>query len=141
MLFIGINGRERDVAYAQFLIDWEPEREVSAPQARVKAFLRPFWKTDTVLEEARLIPDKPLLRLDLVNLNKQILVEVSPRQHSEYSPFFHGSSAAFKASLKRDIAKERWAELNGFTYCELVQEDLDQELTPQLFEERFGVTL
>lgn len=141
MLFRGLNGRERDISYIPYLIDWDPAREVSAPQGRVKAFLRPYWQNDCVLEEAKLIPDRKRLRFDLINLSKQIVVEVSPEQHSAFNPFFHGSVAGFRASLKRDLSKSQWAELNGFTFCELVSEDLAQPLTAKLFAERFGLIL
>lgn len=141
MLFKTLNGRTVDVPYRPYLIDWHPAREVSAPQALVKAFLHPYWRHDTVCEELRVPQTR--MRLDLYNVSKSIVVEVSPKgSHGAYNPFFHrGSLNVYKAALKRELAKEKWCEMNGLIYVEIVQEDLDAGLTPELFHERFGVIL
>lgn len=137
MLFTGFSGKKRDISISPYRVDWD--RVVSGPQKRVKDFLYRYWRYDTVLEELRIPGTR--LRVDLLNINKLIMVEVSPEQHALYNPFFHRSEAGFRAALKRDFAKEKWAELNGFTYCELVAEDLAGELSEELFLSRFGVTL
>ena len=138
MLFITLNGRKRDVSIKPYLIDWE--RKVSGPQKAVKDFLYPYWRHDTVLEEFRLPSAR--LRLDLLNINRLLIIEVSPAQHQQYNPFFHrGSVAVFQQALKRDLAKEKFAQLNGFTFCELTTEDLEEGLSPELFLTRFGITL
>lgn len=137
MLFKTLNGRQREISITPYRIDWD--HVVSRPQKRIKDFLYPFWRNDTVCEELRLAGTK--LRADIVNISRLIMVEVSPLQHQQYNAHFHRSIAGFRASLKRDLAKERWCELNSFTYCELVAEDLNGELSEQLFLDRFGVTL
>lgn len=137
MLFKSLNGRVRDISYIPYLVEWD--RVVSAPQKRVKDFLKPYWERDVVLEEAAIIGKR--MRFDLVNLNKQIVVEVSPKQHTKYSEFFHGSVAGFKAALKRDLQKEEWCQINGFAFCELLEEDLAEDLTPALFKDRFNIDL
>lgn len=140
MLFKDLKGRDRDVKLAPYLIDWAPPREVSAPQARVKAFLRPFWQHDTVVEELRLPGSRQ--RLDLLNISHQIAIEVSPRGSHAYNPFFHrGSVAVYRQALKRELDKERWCQINGLTLCELVEEDLQEGLSAELFLRRFGVAL
>lgn len=138
MIFTTLSGHPRDVSMTAYKVDWE--RKVSRPQKRVKDFLRPYWEGDAVYEEVR-IPGC-LFRVDLINVNKAIMVEVSPIQHHTADHWFHGGSMAkWKASLKRDIQKERWAELNQLTYVELTQDDLDTGLSAELFLSRFGVTL
>ena len=137
MIFKTLNGRDAYMSPTKYRIDWD--RVVSGPQKRVKDFLKPYWKNDAVFEEAR-IP-RSLLRIDLLNVSKGIVVEVSPMQHSAYHPFFHGSEEGFKQSLKRDLIKAQWAELNNLTYVELCEEDLAAGLSRKLFKTKYGVTL
>ncbi len=120
---------------APYYIDWN--YKVSAPQKMVKDFLRPFWKLDCVLEEFR-IP-KTLMRLDLFNISRHIVVEISPEQHQEYNEFFHKTRAGFLSSLKRDMEKRAWAENEGFTFVEIYSDDMDK-LSKEWFAEN-GVTL
>ncbi len=137
MVFKTLNGRERDVSIKRYLIDWEPEREVSKPQVDTKRFLRPYWEHDVVVEELPVVGTR--CRVDLINLNKNIMVEVSPESSHSYNKFFHrGSLNRFKDALKRDLMKGEWARLNGLTLVELTEADFP--LTPAAFE-RQGVTL
>ncbi len=137
MVFKTLNGRERDISIKQYRIDWDPAREVSKPQAATKAFLRAYWEHDIVLEELRIPGCR--LRIDLVNVNKGVVVEVSPQSSHSFNAFFHrGSLNRFKDALKRDLNKQRWAEANGFTFVEIT--DTDFPLTPDAFA-RQGVTL
>ncbi len=139
MVFKTLNGRARDVKLGHYLIDWN--RKVSGPQLRVKRFLHPYWRNDTVLEEFP-YPGGRRSRIDLYNVVKAVVVEVSPAgSHGAYNPFFHRSVSGYRAALKREVAKQDWCLLNGITYCELVEEDLAAELTPRLFKDRFGVVL
>jgi hypothetical protein len=136
MVFKTLNGRERNVPTKQYHIDWSPVREVSSWQAAAKAFLRPYWENDVVFEE--FLIDKRM-RVDLLNINKAVMVEVSPESSHSYNAFFHrGSLNRFKDALKRDLAKQRWAEVNQFAYVELT--DTDFPLTPEAFA-RQGVIL
>ena len=125
-----------DVSINKYKVDWN--HKVSGPQKKVKDFLKQFWLREVILEEMR-IPGT-LMRIDLINLTQKIAVEVSPEQHSSYNPFFHGSLAGYRASIKRDMEKENWINLNNFTYVELAGEDLEN-LSRKLFKEKFGVIL
>lgn len=137
MIVKDLLGRECRMPTKPYLIDWD--RAVSGPQKMVKDFLRPYWERDLVLEEAR-IPHC-LLRLDLMNATRGIVVEVSPvSTHGELNEFMHGSFSGWQKRLKSDMAKEEWAALNGFTFVELTDPEL-ANLSPALFEERWGVTL
>lgn len=139
MVFKTLNGRERDISIRQYLIDWEPAREVSKPQAAVKAFLRPYWQHGIVVEELMVPGTK--WRVDLLRLDcaPPIMVEVSPEGSHSYNAFFHrGSLNRFKDALKRDLKKAEWARANGFTVVELT--DTDFPLTEAAFA-RQGVTL
>lgn len=136
MILLDINGRQRNVSTTRYLIKWD--RVVSRPQKAVKDFLRPYWQGDVVLEELR-IPGS-LSRCDLININHKVVVEVSPSQHTQYHPFFHGSLAGFRASIKSDLRKQHWAEMNGFRFVEVLDEDINV-LTPKWFLDKYGVVL
>ncbi len=138
MFFNTLNGIPRNVPHKQYLIDWSPAKEVSTFQGATKKFLRPYWQHDIVFEEFR-IPGKGMLRIDILNVNKKIVVEVSPESSHSYNKFFHqGSLNRFKDALKRDIAKQKWAKDSGFQYVELIESDFP--LTEESFA-RQGVIL
>jgi len=139
MLFSTLNGRKVNVSLKQYLINWYPEQEVSGPQGRVKAFLKPYWERDMVLEEMR-IPGS-LFRIDLYNINKDIIVEIDGRQHDEFNSFMHGSLSGFRASIKRDLEKERWATLNGVKHYVVIKEKEIPLLSPEWLQTTFGVVL
>ncbi len=136
MVFKTPTGREVDVSIKRHLVKWE--RKVSGPQKAAKDFLRDYWQHDIVVEEFP-IPRGRRMRVDLINLNRAIMVEVSPESSHSYNAFFHGGSLnRFKDALKRDMKKREWGELNGFTVVELVESDFP--LTPEAFA-RQGVIL
>lgn len=131
--------KEVNISIAKYLIDWNPEREVSKPQGKVKAFLRPYWKHDVVLEELKL--PKCLLRCDLCNVSKKIIVEISPQStHLKFNKFMHGTLSQYLQVMKRDEQKRLWAEQNGFTFVELHDEEINN-LSKEMFKEKFDVDL
>ncbi len=134
--YLDINGRPCRIPLNDYRVDWD--RKVSGPQKAVKDFLRPYWQFDFVCEEVR-IPRK-LWRLDLYNVSSGIVVEVSPGEvHNEYNPFFHRSVSGFRASLKRDILKARWCELNGLKCVEVTDDALP--LNIEWFKTHYDITL
>lgn len=138
MRVVGLNGRQYNLKVADYLIDWHPKREVSAPQAEVKRFLYPFWRTAVVTEETRIPGTR--MRIDLINWTKRVVIEVSPQSSHSYNSFFHKSRVGFSAAVKRDLDKGRWCEANGFTLCELSEEDIAQ-LSPAFFLKHYDLTL
>ena len=142
MEFVNFKGRKITVNPLNYRIDWNSNK-VSAPQFKVKRFLFPYWKQHLVLEELAIhvIPGSRDYRFDLVNMTRKIIVEVSPAQHLEYNKFFHkGSKINFANALKRDMDKQRWAEINGFTFVEICDCDMDG-LSKEWFLEEYGITL
>ena len=129
------SSRSYSLCVNDYLIDWR--REVSRPQAAVKAFLYPYWHTHIVLEECRVPGSR--LRVDLINLTRRIVIEVSPSSTHSFNRFFHQNKLAFGAAVRRDLDKQAWAERNGFQYIELNDDDI-AALSPQLFADR-GITL
>lgn len=120
-----------------YLIDWNPAREVSRPQGLVKQFLYPYWKAHVCLEEVR-IPGS-LCRIDLMNLTRRIVIEVSPESSHSFNAFFHRSKVGFARAVERDLDKQSWCERNRFKYIELTDDDIGN-LSHSLFAER-GISL
>ncbi len=131
------SNREVNINISKYLINWH--RQVSVPQKKFKDFVHIYWKNCVVLEELRL--PSTLLRLDLVNLSRKIIVEISPNKvHFEYNKFFHGSRAGFLDKIKKDMQKYEWAQQNGFQYLELVDKDLDN-LSYKYIQDNFHINL
>lgn len=120
MKVLGLNGRTYHVKIQDYLIDWN--RKVSGPQKQVKDVLRPYWgRVGVVVTEEMPLPGcggRPL-RMDLMNWNRKLAIEVSPRSSHSFNRFFHGNRVGFGAAVGRDLAKAEWAETNGWTLIEL----------------------
>ncbi len=141
MKVLGLNGRWYPLDLKRSRINWD--RKVSAPQKAVKDFLRPYWdiKGIVVTEETVLPGCGRALRMDLINWNRRIAIEVSPQSSHSFNQFFHKSRVGFSAAVKRDLDKERWAKANEFKhFIELSEEDI-LKLSPQWLLETYGLTL
>ena len=80
-----------------------------------------------------------MLKIDLLNATKKIAVEIQGAQHESFNKFFHDNSRLkYLESIKRDVKKEKWIELNKFKFLELYENDL-KILSPQYIEEKCGV--
>lgn len=136
MKILDIRGGYISVNPNQYLIDWD--KEISKHQKKVSDFLRTFWQKDLVLCEFR-IPGS-LLRVDLMNVTKKIIVETSPDEiHKNYNPFMHKNRANFLKKLKADNQKMDWAEKAGYTYIELDSNEI-KNLSAETFA-KFGISL
>lgn len=140
MLVTLLNGRTRDVSYGQYVMKWDEPRKVSKVQAAVEAFLRPYWTGKVVLREWRVPGSR--LRIDLFCVAESVMVEIDGRQHESYNPHFHGSPSGYRASIKRDLAKERLAELNQWTLVRITEADVKAgALCPEWFKKTYNVIL
>ena len=137
-MFKTLNGRERNLSTARYRIDWD--KAISGPQKAVKDFLRPYWENKLVLEEAR-IPNTRL-RIDLMCPSEGLIVEVDGGQHESYNQFFHGSLAGYVKSIKSDLQKQQFADLNGYTLIRIKEDEIKRGLlSAEWIKETFGVTL
>jgi len=110
-----------NVSIKKYLINWD--RKVSTPQFHIKQILYPFWKTSCVLEEFVIKGSK--YRIDLININSMIAIEVSPQSvHTEYNEFFHKSRSGFLKKINSDLEKERWCERNNIKLITLYDDDI-----------------
>lgn len=121
----------------KYLIDWS-SKSPSKPQTEMKDFLFVFWKDDCVCEEFR-VPGS-LLRCDFINFTKKIIIEVSPSHHTDFNKFFHKNRLGFLKSLKRDFAKEEWANFNNFKFAHVNETDF-HILSKEYFLKNYDINL
>lgn len=135
MRFKTLTGSSADLKNAKkYLIKWSGNSK-SKFQLSVKDFLYPYWKTDIVFEELKIVGTR--LSFDFYNANKKIAVEVQGAQHTQYVKFFHGNRMKYLDQLKRDDKKLRFCQINEITLVEIYPKDI---ISPELFES-FGVIL
>ena len=118
----------------KYLVDWNGKSK-SKFQLSVRDFLYPYWKSDIVFEEFKLVGTR--LSFDLYNANKKIAIEVQGAQHTKYVKFFHGNRMKYLEQLKRDDKKFRFCEINDINLVEIYPND---KICEDLFES-FGVIL
>jgi hypothetical protein len=104
----------------RYLIKWRGKSR-SKFQASVKEFLHPYWSSDIVFEELKIVGTR--MSFDFYNANKKIAVEVQGAQHIKYVEFFHGSRLKYLQQLKRDEKKLKFCEINGITLVEIYPND------------------
>lgn len=111
-------------------MDWKG-KSLSKFQARVKAFLEPFWRSDLVYEEFPVAGTK--MSFDFYNETRDIVIEVSPNAtHFEFNKFFHKNRAKFLSQIMRDDDKHKFCEMNGILLIEVIkEEDISTEFFAQ----------
>lgn len=138
MKLYNIYGKLANKNVYSYIIDWEkPSR--SKIQFATKQFLKTFWKNQEVYEEFPVFGSR--LKVDILNITLKIAIEVQGEQHSSYNKFFHGDSRLnYLKSIKRDVAKEKWLELNKFFLVEIYEHEVNQ-LSQKFFKEKFNIIL
>lgn len=135
MKFKTLSGSTAELKNARkYLVKWEAESR-SKFQFSVKEFLFPYWRTDIVFEEFRIVGTR--LSFDLYNANKKIAIEVQGAQHTKYVKFFHGNRMKYLEQLKRDEKKFKFCQINEIKLVEIYPND---KINMELFES-FGVVL
>jgi len=123
---------------SKYIIDWENDGN-SSLEIMFRNLIYPFWKNYIVLFQPR-IPGS-LLKLDFMNMNKKLAVEIDGEQHGKFNLFFHNKSRAnYLSSIKRDLEKEKWCERNNIQLLRLNEEDL-QYFSPKYIQKKFGISL
>ncbi len=106
-----------------YIIDWENDG-ASKIEIQFKDLIKRYWINDIILYQFR-IPAS-LLRIDFLNVNKKIAIEIDGAQHNKFNKHFHADSKInWLGSIKRDLAKEKWCEQNNIKIHHLIEEDLD----------------
>ncbi len=129
-------GRTKDIPTAPYRVDWDGDQG-SEFSAQVLDFLYPYWRHDVVLAEWPVPGTR--MRYDFVNLSKRIIAETDGVQHDQFSTHFHGNRVAFLSQIKRDLLKDKIADLNGFTLIRIKPGDLP--LSKDFFKRQFDIDL
>lgn len=138
MRLLNVNGRLVNKNVKRYSINWEAKSR-SKLQFKFKEFFYPYWKNHIVYEEFPVYGS--MLKIDLLNATKKIAVEIQGSQHESFNKFFHDNSRLkYLESIKRDVKKEKWIELNEFKFLELYEDDL-KNLSPQYIEEKCGILI
>jgi hypothetical protein len=91
---------------------------------RVIEFLREEYPLFDVLQESPIKIDNHTLFCDIMIKSPiKMIIEINPRQHFEFVPFFHKTMALFKQAQMRDKLKEKWATMNDYLFLVLKEED------------------
>lgn len=122
MLFKTLFGATKRVSKShKYKINWDsPSR--SKIQFLVKQELKEHWESHVVFEEFPVAGSK--MTLDFYNATKKIAIEVQGKQHTRYTPFFHGKNKInYISQLRRDHQKREFCEKNNIRLVEIYYDD------------------
>jgi len=138
MRLYNVYGKLQSKKVSKYLIDWDAKSK-SNIQFKTKEFLKPYWQNHIVYEEFPVYGTR--LKVDFINATKKISVEVNGAQHSKFNKFFHNNSRAnYLESIKRDVKKREWLELNNFLIVEIEQNEV-KKLSEKWFKKEFDIIL
>ena len=138
MRLYNINGKLVSKNVVKYKIDWEKSCR-SKIQFEVKSFFKDHWENHICYEEFPVFGTR--MKVDLINFTRKIAVEVQGDQHNQYNKFFHGGSRdKYLASIKRDMKKINWLELNDFNVLEIETKDIKNLSRSYIFD-TFGVDI
>jgi|TARA_B100000085_G_C18533117_1_gene508802 hypothetical protein len=138
MRLLNINGKLQKKSVTKYLVDWD-KKSRSKIQFTVKQFLKTYWKGQVVYEEFPVYGTK--MSVDILNATKKIAIEVQGRQHNEFNKFFHSDSRLkYLESIKRDLKKAEWLEMNDFNLIEINEDEINQ-LSKKFFLTKFDIVL
>lgn len=138
MRLLNLNGKLINKNVRKNLIDWEGKSR-SKLQFNFKQFFYPYWKNHIVYEEFPVYGT--MLKVDFLNATKRIAVEIQGQQHESFNEFFHNHSRLkYLESIKRDVKKEKWLEMNNFKFLQLYENDL-KIISSKYIEEKFGILI
>ena len=137
MKFKNIFGREVNKNINKYLVNWQSPCR-SKVQFRVKDFFQKYWQTHIVVEEFPVFGTR--MRCDLINFTKKIAVETHGMQHDKFVKHFHRTRTGFKNSIKRDIQKIEWLEMNNFKVIEIFENEIGA-LSEEWVLEKFDISI
>ena len=138
MRLLNINGKLVNKNVNKYRIHWDGKSR-SKLQFKFKQFFYPYWKNHIVFEEFPVYGT--MMKVDIFNATKKIAIEIQGNQHESFNKFFHDNSRLkYLQSIKRDVVKSKWIEINNFKYLELYESDL-KILSPQYIEDKFAINI
>ena len=120
-------------------INYGIEARFPVSEIEAKNFFKDYWENHICYEEFPVFGTR--LKVDLINFTRKIAVEVQGDQHNQYNKFFHGGSRdKYLASIKRDMKKINWLEMNEFKVLEIETKDIENLSRAYIFD-TFGVDI
>lgn len=111
----------KNYSATSYKINWDGPSP-SKLQKQVKGFIREVGGAGWT--EEFLIPGSKL-RVDFLNTELRIAVEMQSKLHYEFNKFMHkGETTGYLAQIKRDLAKKVWFERNQIQLIEIEEKDL-----------------
>jgi hypothetical protein len=110
------NGREHTWNLSGTVPEISDIRPRSALHIKARALLKEMFPLDQICEEVELPGER--LYADFFLPLRKFVVEVHGEQHFKYNSHFHGSlqeggMKEFTDSIKRDVRKAKWCEINN----------------------------
>jgi hypothetical protein len=138
MRLLNVNGRLVNKNVRKHLINWEAKSR-SKLQYNFKTLFHPYWRNHIVYEEFPVYGT--MLKVDFLNATKKIAVEIQGGQHESFNKFFHNNSRLkYLESIKRDVKKSKWLEVNNFKLIELYESDI-KYFSPEYIEEKCKILI
>ena len=138
MRLLNINNKLVNKNVKKYLIKWEAKSK-SKLQFQFKQFFYPYWKNHIVYEEFPVYGT--LLKVDFLNATKKIAIEIQGNQHESFNKFFHENSRLkYLESIKRDVKKEKWLNMNEFKFIELYETDL-KKINAEYIYKKFNINI
>ena len=122
MIFKTLNGSSKRLTKAhKYKIKWSGTSR-SKIQFKVKTLLEKMWEHHVVFEEFPVVGTR--MTLDFYNATNKTAIEVQGKQHTKYTPFFHGENKAnYIAQLRRDHEKREFCDKNNIRLIEIYYDD------------------
>ena len=99
----------------------------------VVTFIKDNFSLFKVIQEFPIKIDHHNLFVDIcITSPIKLIIEINPRQHYEFIPYFHQTQANFKHSQMLDVMKIKWAEMNGYSVLILKEEDFPEGFQKKL---------
>jgi len=92
-----------------------------------------------IVTEHFVLYSRQKLYLDIFVPQLDLIIEVHGNQHFRFVEHFHVDEAGFRESKRRDRLKEEWADLNGYTFLVLPEDDLpitEEKLLELIYERK-----
>lgn len=143
--FKTLNGGTITRNISKYCIDWDSKSlgrsKYGKFQTSVKDFLSQFWRRQDVYEEIVCFGTSfgggRNLRLDFLNLTREIAIEVMGIQHEEFGYFHKGDRQKWLKQIEADDRKREWCIANDFQLIYIFPEE---ELSVELFKKK-GIIL
>ena len=102
-------------------IKWNPKNKPRSNPSKLHLEARTVLKEEfpmmRVYEEVYVPRDK--FYFDFYIPTQKIAIEVQGQQHYNHTPYYHTSKLDYFQSLRKDLNKKKWCEINNITLIEL----------------------